>query len=721
GDSTELKIKFPNDYKIIATNFDVSRDGYSFRDESEKGQCYGFSATSMAYFKGYIELPGNATYTYQLSNENEEVMKNIEDYQNSFENKLNSLYLQIGLVDVEKEYNNLKKSLEKGDTAVIIFYVEGEGGKKLHAVVVYKIIEFPENNPKKAYLLVYDGNFPYTYTSLFGNAFRCLIYDFVEKKVNYDNNPPSKFVALSLQKTTFGEFLKKAKEVGINIVEIIVSIIEYRVTGRITPPIILPNGIFIIPFGSPNNSSLIEILCPVNATITDQYDRVIANNGTNQIPNAEMYKYHEEILFVLPATLTYSAEISAYDKGSFTLSVATPIEDGNSYEFVAFENIPISSSTKASITLQPDTRLGSMSIDYDGNGVVDGLEAPDSGLTHRPFITKSEGGTLTLQDGTRIVIPQNALTEDAEVMLSSAISDEKMALIQNANDKIGPFIAPLQSIKAVREIVVRNISDGSMTTSLNGNLTLFIPYPDANNDGYIDGTEIKEGCLGIFTLNEERKEWKMVSNSQVDTLANLVYVQVNHLSIFSLMANVITSITHNATSTLGVGEMLTVAMQGQAGGTATFTIAGMATTTMTEVSSGAYQGTYTVQKGDYIIDGIVTGWLQLGTEAYRMDATTTVTLKGVRDNLTNAFTYPNPCRVYKGQKKITFSQMTDQATIQIFNVAGELIATLEEPAGDGDGKYEWEVPEKLASGVYIYLITNNQNQKPGIGKIGIVR
>lgn len=34
--------------------------------------------------------------------------------------------------------------------------------------------------------------------------------------------------------------------------------------------------------------------------------------------------------------------------------------------------------------------------------------------------------------------------------------------------------------------------------------------------------------------------------------------------------------------------------------------------------------------------------------------------------------------------------------------------------------YTWKIPQNLASGVYIYLITNNQGQK-AMGKIGVIK
>ncbi|MBU0456492.1 MAG: T9SS type A sorting domain-containing protein [Gammaproteobacteria bacterium] len=54
----------------------------------------------------------------------------------------------------------------------------------------------------------------------------------------------------------------------------------------------------------------------------------------------------------------------------------------------------------------------------------------------------------------------------------------------------------------------------------------------------------------------------------------------------------------------------------------------------------------------------------------------------------------------------------------IYNIVGELI--YEKELANTNGSAEWNCND-VASGVYIYLITNNQNQKLGMGKIGIIK
>ena len=87
-------------------------------------------------------------------------------------------------------------------------------------------------------------------------------------------------------------------------------------------------------------------------------------------------------------------------------------------------------------------------------------------------------------------------------------------------------------------------------------------------------------------------------------------------------------------------------------------------------------------------------------------------------NLTNVFAYPNPCRIYKGDRQITFKKLTGQANIKLFNIAGELVKEIEHT--NGTDAEVWTNPGEIASGVYIYLITNDRGQK-AIGKLGIIK
>lgn len=100
--------------------------------------------------------------------------------------------------------------------------------------------------------------------------------------------------------------------------------------------------------------------------------------------------------------------------------------------------------------------------------------------------------------------------------------------------------------------------------------------------------------------------------------------------------------------------------------------------------------------------------------------------------LGNVAVYPNPFKPNSGlgHEYITFGskqnidrRLTKYATIKIFTVSGELVRTLEVTPQD-NGQKIWdarnEFGKEVASGIYIYLITNPQGEKC-IGKLAIIR
>jgi hypothetical protein len=84
--------------------------------------------------------------------------------------------------------------------------------------------------------------------------------------------------------------------------------------------------------------------------------------------------------------------------------------------------------------------------------------------------------------------------------------------------------------------------------------------------------------------------------------------------------------------------------------------------------------------------------------------------------------YPNPWRKDKhiAQPDVTFANLPSNATVKIFTVSGHLVKDLGKVNGHVSWNLKNESGDKVASGVYIYLVTNDQNQKLR-GKLAIIR
>ena len=96
----------------------------------------------------------------------------------------------------------------------------------------------------------------------------------------------------------------------------------------------------------------------------------------------------------------------------------------------------------------------------------------------------------------------------------------------------------------------------------------------------------------------------------------------------------------------------------------------------------------------------------------------------LENDLENAHCYPNPYKPNSGMghMNITFSHVTSHIQVKIFSVAGELVYSTE--ADTPTGELAWDVVnnygQKLASGVFVYLITDNKGHKK-IGKFAVIR
>jgi len=93
----------------------------------------------------------------------------------------------------------------------------------------------------------------------------------------------------------------------------------------------------------------------------------------------------------------------------------------------------------------------------------------------------------------------------------------------------------------------------------------------------------------------------------------------------------------------------------------------------------------------------------------------------VSPDLTNVIVHPNPFRPGVGHTRITFAALTEQATIRIFNIAGQLVKKQ-----DVSGQYSWDWDarntdgDELARGIYIWVVTNPAGEKR-TGKIAIIK
>lgn len=150
---------------------------------------------------------------------------------------------------------------------------------------------------------------------------------------------------------------------------------------------------------------------------------------------------------------------------------------------------------------------------------VDNLTAsPDiyeyKNATHikRVIVDPDKENLIVLPDGTRIFVPYSAMPKNGT---PPQVTIEEI---------IGPSAGVGNSIDITITGIDKFLKD----------ITILIPYPDANNDGIVDGTGIDENTLVIKWYNPDTKEWEPIYDSVVYPDENYVSARINHLSLFGV-------------------------------------------------------------------------------------------------------------------------------------------------------------------------------------------
>jgi hypothetical protein len=183
-----------------------------------------------------------------------------------------------------------------------------------------------------------------------------------------------------------------------------------------------------------------------------------------------------------------------------------------------------------------------------------------------------------------------------------------------------PLYGPLAGLASLGEYRDVELESGQASFDSGKELEIIIPYEDADNNGVIDGTNINEIDIQIWSYTSNGP-WYKETNFTVDTTSNSIVVKTSHLSLFALYA------------------------------------------------------------------------------------------PSMSENLDNVIAYPSPFRSDM-HTEMTFAYLSGNVKIKIYNISGELVFSKENIT---EPFYTWKVvnneDEPIASGVYIYVITDDNGNK----------
>jgi subtilisin family serine protease len=99
-------------------------------------------------------------------------------------------------------------------------------------------------------------------------------------------------------------------------------------------------------------------------------------------------------------------------------------------------------------------------------------------------------------------------------------------------------------------------------------------------------------------------------------------------------------------------------------------------------------------------------------------ASATFALAGA--TIINVRVHPNPFRASRGDPNVLFDQMAAASTVKIFTVSGQWVKTLRAPGGSIVWDLTNDSGDPVASGLYLYLVTDDQGNKTR-GKLTLIR
>lgn len=133
-------------------------------------------------------------------------------------------------------------------------------------------------------------------------------------------------------------------------------------------------------------------------------------------------------------------------------------------------------------------------------------------------IEKNQDTTIEREDGIKVMVPQGTLREGDILRISKPDPSE---LPQPEDNPTGLYI---------------KIELESKKTQLNKPVAVSIPYPDVDNNGIVDGTNIPEENLKINIWNETNSIWEELPTT-VDPVNNITTATAVHFSIFGVFGS----------------------------------------------------------------------------------------------------------------------------------------------------------------------------------------
>ncbi len=240
----------------------------------------------------------------------------------------------------------------------------------------------------------------------------------------------------------------------------------------------------------------------------------IAVNGPVPVPNGA---------FSVDLTVTEAGALASVPSLSFTapdgsLVPLTVTGGGNDWVASGFIESYYSTGTATFHFSAQDGAGNTGSVINSGGTFL--MDQSVSGIT---------GGTVRNSDGDSVVIPAGASGSTLYVTISTLPVSREAAADASSYDSI-----KIRSVDLSREFKAHNAAGAPITDFSLHPVTITLAYPDANNDGRIDGDFIKEDLAWLYYMDEAAGKWTPLPGVVRHPAGNTLSAEVPHFSVYSV-------------------------------------------------------------------------------------------------------------------------------------------------------------------------------------------
>ncbi len=246
------------------------------------------------------------------------------------------------------------------------------------------------------------------------------------------------------------------------------------------------------------------------------------------------------------------------------------------------------------------------------------------------------------------------------------------------------------------------------------------PLGDVLNFGY--GTSTAWGA-NIFTAitNENLTSVTFYANTVNTSYEIYIYDSFSGGSFSSLLGSTAGTLSYPGYHTVDLDSPIPLTIGDDFAVVVRFTTPGYTYPIPIEYPLAGYSNGATASAGESYVSSNGSLWTDM-TSIY---SNTNVCIKAIAasptisPDLTGLIVYPNPCDLEQGHSSVTFKGLTEEVTIRIFTVSGQLVRKEEI---SGQYSWDWDLKnddgKEVARGIYVWMVTNPAGEKRK-GKIAI--